>query len=77
MPYAGAVPPMAAPYAGAVPPVAAPYVGAVPPVAAPFGAPVSAKQQIDALKGQAEYFAEVLEGIRQQIQELEKEAEKK
>jgi hypothetical protein len=43
--------------------------------AAPYGAPiapaVSREQQIDALKGQAEYFEDALEGIRKQIEELQ------
>jgi hypothetical protein len=51
-----------------------PAFGAGPaamPYAAP-GAPVmSAEQQLDALKGQAEYLEEALEGIRKQIEELQ------
>ena len=52
-----------------------PYTGFAPPAAAPVAPMVSKKQQVDVLKGQAEYFEDVLDGIKQQIQELEKEAE--
>ncbi|MGC9455196.1 MAG: DUF5320 domain-containing protein [Phycisphaerae bacterium] len=47
------------------------YVPPVVPYAAPFGQTPSTEQQIDALKGQAEYFEDALEGIRKRIQELE------
>ena len=48
-----------------------PHTGFAPPVAA--AAPYMTKeQQADVLKGQAEYFEDILEGIKQQIQELEK-----
>jgi len=53
--------------------------GAVPPVvpyAAPFAPTVSTEQQIDALKGQAEYFEDALDGIRKRIQELETKSKK-
>ncbi len=55
------------------------YGGAMPaaaPYAAPYAQPVSAEQQLDALKGQAEYFADALEGIRKQIEELEAQSKK-
>lgn len=55
------------------------FGGVMPPVApyqAPFAQPVSAEQQLDALKGQAEYFADALEGIRKQIEELEAQSKK-
>jgi hypothetical protein len=42
---------------------------------APYGAGPSPEQELDALKGQAEYFEDALEGIKKRIQELE--AEKK
>lgn len=48
--------------------------GAAPPGApnaAPYGAAMSREQQLDALKNQAEYFADALEGIRKRIDELE------
>jgi len=32
---------------------------------------MSGEQQLDALKGQAEYFADALNGIRKRIEELE------
>lgn len=48
---------------GAMPP-AAPY-------AAPFAPAMSAEQQLDTLKGQAEYFEDALDGIRKRIEELE------
>lgn len=53
-------------------PNTAPY-GA--PYAAPFG--LSSEQEIDSLKGQAEYFEDALEGIKKRIAELESEAGKK
>ncbi len=59
-------------FGGAVP-VAAPYVA---PYAAPFAPPVSGEQQLDALKGQAEYFEDALEGIRKRIEELEAQSKK-
>ena len=39
--------------------------------AAPFGPVVTRQQQLDALKGQAEYFEDALEGIKKQIEELQ------
>ncbi|MFW5690578.1 MAG: DUF5320 domain-containing protein [Planctomycetota bacterium] len=55
------------------------FGGAMPPVAA-YGAPyapaMSAEQQLDALKGQAEYFEDALDGIRKRIEELEAESSK-
>jgi len=44
--------------------------GAVP-VEAPYAPTMSGEQQLDALKGQAEYFADALNGIRKRIEELE------
>ena len=55
---------MAAPAFGAPLPYAAPY-------AAGFGPAMTTEQQLDALKGQAEYFEDALEGIRKQIDELQ------
>jgi len=51
----------------------------VPPVnyKAPYGVSPSPEQEMDALKGQAEYFEDALEGIKKQIQELEGEKEQK
>jgi hypothetical protein len=38
--------------------------------AAPFAPTVTKEQELDALKGQAEYFEDALEGIRKRIEEL-------
>ena len=55
------------------------FGGAAVPVA-PQGAPyvpaISAEQQLDALKGQAEYFEDALDGIRKRIEELEAKGKK-
>jgi len=52
--------------------------GFVPPMAPPVGVPPYAaptpKQELDALKGQAEYLQEALAGIRTRMEELEKQA---
>ena len=57
-----------------------PGLGGVVPPAVPYTAPfaptVNAEQQLDALKGQAEYFEDALEGIRKRIQELETKSKK-
>jgi len=45
------------------------------PYAAPFAAGMSKQQQLDALKGQAEYLEDALEGIRKRIEELQAKAE--
>jgi hypothetical protein len=48
--------------------------GAVSPYAyggAPFATGLSAQQEIDALKGQAEYLEDSLDGIKKRIEELE------
>ena len=58
--------------------VAAPLVDpavAPPDYGAPYAAP-TAEQQLDALKGQAEYFEDALQGIRKRIEELESRANK-
>jgi hypothetical protein len=41
-----------------------------------FGVAMSGEQQLDALKGQAEYFEDALEGIRKRIEELEARSKK-
>ena len=51
--------------APAVPPAQA------PPYAAPFAPTATREQELDALKGQAEYFEDALEGIRKRIEELQ------
>jgi hypothetical protein len=63
-------------------PYAAPFGSAAPyAYGAPFGAPYaqpSREQEMDGLKGQAEYLEDALEGIRKRLAELEAEqAEKK
>jgi len=40
------------------------------PYAAPSGPAQTAEQELDALKGQAEYFEDALEGIKKRIDEL-------
>jgi hypothetical protein len=66
-----------APYGAATYDYGAPYQ--VPPAyyPAPYGVSPSPEQEMDALKGQAEYFEDALEGIKKRIQELEAEKEKK
>lgn len=46
-------------------------VAPAPYAAAPIAPVVTREQQLDALKGQAEYFEDALEGIRKQIEELQ------
>ena len=48
-----------------------PAFGGVAPLEAPYAPTMSGEQQLDALKGQAEYFADALHGIRKRIEELE------
>jgi len=58
-----------------------PAYGAPPaypqPYAGPFGAPVTREQELDALKGQAEYFEDALEGVRKRIEEVQAKASEK
>jgi len=42
-----------------------------PPYAAPFAPTITPEQELDALKGQAEYFEDALEGIKKRIEELQ------
>ena len=54
--------------------------GAVNPYtygAAPFAPGLSAQQEIDALKGQAEYLEDSLDGIKKRIEELESQKDTK
>ena len=63
------------------------WPGAYPPAAGPFG-PVGAygaapavagptpEQELDALKGQAEYFSDALEDIRRRIEDIESRSAK-
>lgn len=55
------------------------FGGAVPaavPYPDPFAPTISSEQQIDALKGQANYFEDALNGIRKQIEEIEAKGKK-
>jgi len=58
----------AAPYGG-VAPYGAPYGG-------PYGPATTKEQELDMLKGQAEYFEDALDGIKKRITELEAKSEK-
>lgn len=49
--------------------------GAAAPLDA-YAPPMSAKQQLDSLKGQAEYCEDALKGIRQRIAEIEAQGQK-
>jgi len=74
--YGGAVNPYA--YGGAVNPYA--YGGAVGPYAyggAPFTPTVAPQQELDGLKGQAEYLEDSLDGIKKRIEELESQKSSK
>ncbi len=53
----------------------APYTPGVYPYGAP-GAGINKQQELDALKGQAEYLEDTLEGINKRIAELEAEVKK-
>jgi len=66
-------------YGGAAPYPSPAYGGAPAygtPYAAPFTAAAAKQQQMDALKGQAEYLEDALDGIKKRIEELEAEARK-
>jgi len=55
------------------------FMGSSPspfPYASPFAPTMTREQELDVLKGQAEYFEDALEGINKRIKELEKEAGK-
>ena len=59
-------------WGGGVSPYA--YGGAVNPYAyggAPFAPAITPQQELDALKGQAEYLEDSLEGIKKRIEEIE------
>ena len=47
-----------------------------PPNVGPAAAPAGAEEQLNALKGQAEYFEDALDGIKKRITELEAKSEK-
>ena len=58
-----------------------PAFGGAMPAAAPYPAPfapaMGGEQELDALKGQAEYFEDALEGIKKRIEELQAQASEK
>jgi len=54
-----------------------PAYGVPPAYPTPFAPAPTREQELDALKGQAEYFENALDGIRKQIEELEAQASKK
>ena len=52
-----------------------PFTSGVP-YGVPFQPTLTSEQELDALKGQAKYFEDSLEGIQKRIKELEKEIKK-
>ncbi len=69
-----------APYATPFAAVGSPALG-VPgagsaPYATPFAPAMTHQQELDMLKGQAEYFEDALDGIKKRIEELAAKAEK-
>ena len=60
---------------------AAPAFGSAAPYGAPYAAPyaptVTHEQEVEMLKGQAEYFEDALDGIKKRIGELEAKAKEK
>ncbi len=52
----------------------APYAA---PFAGPFAPTMTAEKELDALKGQAEYLEDALEGVRKRIEELQSQASEK
>jgi hypothetical protein len=65
-------------YGGAMSPYA--YGGAVNPYAyggAPFAPAIAPQQELDGLKGQAEYLEDTLDGIKKRIEELESQKSSK
>jgi len=52
------------------------YAGAVP-YGAPYGSAITKQEELDGLKGQAEYLGDSLEGINKRIAELETETKNK
>lgn len=69
-PAYGGASPYGAPYGG-------PYGAAYgTPYGAPFAPTMTAEQEIEALKGQTEYFEDILDGIKKRIVELEAKGKK-
>ena len=58
-------------------PLGYPAYGGAAPYGVPFAPTVTAQQQLDGLKGQAEYFEDTLDGIKKRIAELEAEGKDK
>jgi len=63
------------------PPVAPGWPAVAPawpagPYASPFVPAMTRQQEIDALKGQAKYFEDVLDGLRRRMEELEPKSSK-
>jgi len=55
------------------------YAGTVPynaPYSVPYGQTVTKQQELDALKGEAEYLEDAMDGINKRIAELEAEIKK-
>jgi len=53
-----------------------PYGAAAYPYASPYAVQPTREQEVEALKGQAEYFEDALDGIKKRIEELEVESGK-
>ena len=51
-----------------------PAYGSVAPNATPFAPAMTKEQELESLKGQAEYFEDALEGIKKRVEELQAEA---
>ena len=51
--------------------MAGPALAGASPYAAPFAPSVTQEQELEVLKGQAEYFEDALDGIKKRIVELE------
>jgi len=47
------------------------------PYAGPLAAPVTREQELDVLKGQAEYLEDALEGVKKRLEELQSQADSK
>lgn len=62
---------------GALAPAVFGGLGAYPvPYGTPFAPTMTREQELDMLKGQAEYLEDALEGIKKRIEDLETEAER-
>jgi len=58
-------------------PYASPFFAGGSPFGAPYSRETARKQELDFLKGQAEYFEDIVEGINKRIEELQAEGEAK